>query len=200
MKAKFLFVGLDANYPEDVETSLPEVFDYLNDGIQFSIDNGVHHPFLLPKFQGRSGQRYHKNFAEIGFKPLHADLVSFVELLHVPTEKGKLELDDLSHEHLFFLYDIFDKGEAKYIFISRKATKLLRQADAKWRTAWFPWARQSQRALDGNLEVMRDLKGQIVYRMYHFSCHYGNQLEKLNGQITQIRQIVKSTLAPNTID
>jgi hypothetical protein len=28
--AQYLFVGLDANYAADIETSLPEVFDYLS--------------------------------------------------------------------------------------------------------------------------------------------------------------------------
>lgn len=37
MKAKFIFVGLDANYPEDVETSLPEAFNYLHDGVTFGM-------------------------------------------------------------------------------------------------------------------------------------------------------------------
>lgn len=194
MKAKFLFVGLDANYPKDIEKTLPELFDYINDGVQFWKDGveGVHHPFLLPKFQGRSGKRYHKKFSEIGFKPVHARLVSFVELLHLATEVGELDLDDLSQEHLFFLRDVFDKGEAKYIFVCRAVTELLRQADRKWHTNWFPWADHSKPEMDGVLEVLRKQNCQIIYRMYHLSC-FGWQLEELNQQIAQIRDIVEST-------
>jgi hypothetical protein len=195
MKARFLFVGLDANYPKNVETTLPELFDYLNNGVQFwkDGDEGVHHPFLLSRFQGRSGKRYHKRFAEIRFKPVHAELVSFVELLHLPTEAGELIVEDLSQEHLFFLRDVFDKGDAKYIFVCMGVTELLRQADRKWRTAWFQWARQLPQEVDGELEVLRKQDGHTIYRMYHFSVRFPRHVERLNAQIEQIRQIVEST-------
>lgn len=73
-KASFLFVGLDANYDENIETNLPEIFDYLHDGVNYWQKNkeGVHHPFRLLRYHGK-GRRYHDRFAEIGFTPKDAE-------------------------------------------------------------------------------------------------------------------------------
>ena len=85
--AKYIFVGLDANYAEDVERSAvwPDLLDYLEDGVRFWRERGVHHPFLLPEYRG-DGRRYHRTFSSIGFRPEHADEVCFVELVHVPSD------------------------------------------------------------------------------------------------------------------
>jgi hypothetical protein len=94
---RFLFIGLDANYNEDIECSLvfQSVLEYHQDGIAFWQRHNVHHPFLLPQYAG-DGRRYHRNFARIGFTRQHASIVSFVELLHVPTVgRNKLEPGDL---------------------------------------------------------------------------------------------------------
>ena len=102
-KGIFLFVGLDANYSADIENSLPEVFKYLHSGVDFWRENGVHHPFRLQHYRG-SGKKYHDKFAEIGFTPRHAELVSFVELLHVPTTGGRnLKADILGSINAFLL-------------------------------------------------------------------------------------------------
>lgn len=84
--ADFLFVGLDANYAADIEEKLvyPYLLRYHEDGPAFWREFGVHHPFLLAGYSG-GGRRYHLTFAKIGFKPEHADRVSFIELLHLPT-------------------------------------------------------------------------------------------------------------------
>lgn len=83
--ARFLFVGLDANYAADVEGSpiFPSLLKYHEDGPRFWRSTGVHHPFLLPQYKG-DGRRYHLTFAKIGFRPSHADLVSFTELYGWP--------------------------------------------------------------------------------------------------------------------
>ena len=182
--AQFLFVGLDANYAADIEKSLPEVVDYLRSGVDFWQSTKVHHPFRLPRYQG-SGKKYHDRFAQIGFTPKHAELVSFIELLHLPTVGvSSLSIGDLSMDHLNSLANIFDSGEAKYIFVSSKVTDLMRQ------TKLFPWLPLKPVRMDWDLGVLRDQNGQIIYKMYHFSC-YGWQLEVLNRQIMQIRRIVQ---------
>jgi hypothetical protein len=184
-KAHFLFVGLDANYSADIEKSLPEVFDYLYSGVEFWREKGVHHPFRLPQYRG-SGKKYHDKFAEIGFTSEHAELVSFVELLHLPTTGGRnLKAEDLSLVHLNSLMNIFDRGDAKYIFMSSSVTNILRQAKM------FPWLRRNLSRMDGDLTVLREHDGQIIYEMYHLSC-YGRQLDVLNRQILQIRNILES--------
>lgn len=187
MLASFLFVGLDANYDANIHKTLPEIFDYLCDGVRWWQTNkeGVHHPFRLIRYIG-DGKRYHDKFAEIGFTPENAGLVSFVELLHLPTiGRSTLLSSDLSADHLRKLNNIFDNGAAKYIFVSRKVTTLIRQ------TRMFPRLNPYPLPMDGALKVLRKENGKIIYEMYHLSC-YGWQLDILNRQITQIRQIVRN--------
>jgi len=85
-EAIFLFVGLDANYHRLIDTQpiFSKIIEYHNDSVGFWQKYGVHHPFLLNEYSG-DGQLYHRNFSRIGFQPEHADLVSFIELLHLPT-------------------------------------------------------------------------------------------------------------------
>jgi hypothetical protein len=182
--AQFLFVGLDANYSADIEKSLPEIFDYLHSGVEFWRRTNVHHPFRLPRYHG-SGKKYHDKFAKIGFTPKHAELVSFIELLHLPTVgRRSLNVGDLSMSHMNSLSNIFDSGCAEYIFLSSKVATLMRQ------TNLFPWLHRKPLRKDGDLGVLRAQNGRIIYQMYHLSC-YGWQLEVLNRQIGQIRRIVQ---------
>ena len=184
-KAQFLFTGLDANYAPDIEKTLPEIFSYLDSGVEFWRTKGVHHPFRLSHYQG-SGKKYHDKFAEIGFTPKHAELVSFIELLHVPTTGvSSLEAADLSTDHLDFLMSLVDSGNAKYVFLSPQVSSILRQTEV------FPWLRRPPSIMDGDLAVLRERNGQIIYQMYHLSC-WGWQLDVLNRQISQIRKIVES--------
>ena len=122
-QARFLFVGLDANYDRTIEKTLPEVFDYLEDGVAFWREHGkeVHHPFRLPRYHGK-GKLYHDRFAEIGFAPEYVLWVSFIELLHVPTTttgtgKRRLEAGDLSPDHLRWLAHVFEDGSAEHVFM-----------------------------------------------------------------------------------
>lgn len=52
-QARFLFVGLDANYDRNIEQSqvFPKLLEYHRDGAAFWRTYGVHHPFMLGKFQ-----------------------------------------------------------------------------------------------------------------------------------------------------
>jgi len=122
-----LFVGLDANYAADVDQSaiLPALRSYHEEGPTFWRKHGVHHPFLLPEYRG-DGRRYHRTFAKIGFRPEHADLVSFVELLHVPTVgRSTLVREDLDPTHLSLLEDAMFKGQARYVFLSAGVVRLM---------------------------------------------------------------------------
>lgn len=96
-QTRCIFVGLDANYAEDVERSpvWPDLLAYLDDGVRFWRDRGVHHPFMLPEYRG-DGRKYHRTFAGIGFTPGHAAEVCFVERVHVPTfGRSALTVGDL---------------------------------------------------------------------------------------------------------
>lgn len=182
--ARFLFVGLDANYSADIDRTLPEVFRYHEDGVAFWQTRGVHHPFLLPKYGG-SGRKYHAKFAEIGFTPQHAGQVSFVEALHLPTVGvNKLTAADLDRQHLQRLADIIDHGEAEHVFLSSGVTNLLRQVPQ------FRWLPRQPNPGKEALGVLRERQGQTIYQMYHLSC-YGWQLGVLDRQIGEIRGMLK---------
>ncbi len=183
-EARFLFIGLDANYAPDIEQSLPEIFDYLASGPNFWRRTGLHHPFRLPHYKG-SGKKYHDKFAKIGFGPEHADMVSFVELLHLPTVgRSPLTVKDLSTEHLEKLRTIIERGSARYIFAPSRVITLMRQGKL------FPWLRRKTERMGDNLAVLLTKNGQTIYQMYHLSCHYARQVAVLNSQIAQIRKIV----------
>jgi len=182
--ARFLFIGLDANYGADIERSLPEVFDYHQDGVAFWQTRGVHHPFLLPRYSG-SGRKYHTKFAEIGFTPQHAGQVSFIEALHLPTVGvNKLTAADLDPAHLQRLTDIIDHGAAEHVFLSSGVANLLRQ------TAQFRWLPRHPNSGKEALGILRERQGQTIYQMYHLSC-YGWQSEVLNRQIAEISGMVR---------
>lgn len=99
--AKFLFIGLDANYARAIENHAiyRPVLSYLNDGVDFWKTVGVHHPFLLPSYSG-DGVFYHRSFSRIGFTATNSADVSFLELLHVPTcGRSSLTVADLDSDH-----------------------------------------------------------------------------------------------------
>jgi len=52
--ARFLFVGLDANYAANIEANpiFPSLIRYHEDGAGFWRESRVHHPFLLPQYTG----------------------------------------------------------------------------------------------------------------------------------------------------
>lgn len=118
--AAYLFLGLDANYDRNIERTaiFPRVLEYHEDSVAFWRRYGVHHPFLLREYTG-DGRRYHKTFARIGFAPKHAALVSFAELLHVPTVgRSKLAPADLDASHLQMLSSSILEGTPKHVFVS----------------------------------------------------------------------------------
>lgn len=190
--AIFVFVGLDANFDADIEklNIKTKLFEYLDDGVEFWQREGVHHPFMLPDYKG-DGKTYHRNFSRIGFKPEEADIVSFVELLPIPTTgRSKLTVEDLmgdvnNRKHLDYLAEaVFNNGQAGCIFLSSQVRDLMLQ------TKLFPWLKKKPFGKEKDIEVLAKFKGKIVYMMYHFSC-YGKYMEKLNRQIEQIRNCRK---------
>lgn len=89
-EAKILIIGNDANYSPDNSSHhfFERILEYHADGVGFWRANGVHHPFLLPEYpfdRRKGGVRYHLNFSKLGFGTDHAEAISFVELLNVPT-------------------------------------------------------------------------------------------------------------------
>lgn len=183
--ATFLFVGLDANYSETIETEpvFSKIVEYHEDGCRFWRKYGVHHPFLLPGYSG-SGRYYHKSFAEIGFTPEQADAVSFVELLHLPTTgQSNLELSDLATGHLRKLASWFMEGQARHIFFPAGVVRLLK------RSGLLNWIPGKPKGRHGDLKILLDQPGKRVYQHLHFS-NYGKFLEQKRREARDIFGIV----------
>ena len=186
-RAAFLFIGLDANYNAQIAAKpiFPKVIDYHNDGVAFWQKNSVHHPFLLSEYTG-DGKHYHRNFARIGFCPQHANLVSFVELLHVPTVgRNKLEATDLDMSHLKMLNSAILDGKARYIFISNNVHRLMIAAGA------FPWLSKNPKEHDGPLGILNRQSYKIVYKHLHFS-NYGKFTQQMTQEAAFIYNLLPS--------
>lgn len=186
--AKFLFIGLDANYAPSIESSssFSSILEYHDDGVTFWRRHGVHHPFLLPTYRG-DGRRYHVNFSRIGFLPAHADLVSFVELLHVPTVgRSNLSPQDLDPDHLHALNSYILGGNAEHVFVSSGVARLMRKSSA------FPWL-PKKADTSGNLPVLYRSRSLAVYRHLHFS-NYGKFQQPLEAEARAIRSLLPQVI------
>ncbi len=186
-KAKFLFVGLDANYVKDIEVhhDFHKILEYHNDGAVFWEKYGVHHPFLLPTYSG-SGKYYHSNFAKIGFTKKHANLVSFIELFHLPTTgRNKLKVSDLDVKHLNKLNNWITDGESECVFLSDGVIRLMKQSKC------FPWLSSKQTIVEnsGSLEVIKLLPSKTIYKHLHFS-NYGKFRVRMNMEASEIKTLI----------
>ncbi|WP_369935363.1 hypothetical protein [Xanthomonas tesorieronis] len=183
--AEFLFVGLDANYAPDIESSpvFAEVLRYHQDGADFWQRHGVHHPFLLPAYRG-DGRRYHRSFARLGFLPQEAAQVSFVELLHVPTVgRSKLVAADLDSAHLRMIDAAMRNGRARHVFVSAGVARLMR---ATRLFAWLP----AQPAAGAVLPLLFADSQRQIYQHLHLS-NYGKfqaQLDREAGAVADMLQ------------
>lgn len=185
--ARFLFVGLDANYAADVEQStiFPALRSYHEDGPTFWRKHGVHHPFLLPEYRG-DGRRYHRTFAKIGFRPEHADLVSFIELLHVPTVgRSALVREDLDSSHLTWLEKVIFTGQARYVFLSAGVVRLVNDT-GQFRELERPsgWS--------GSLRTLYEDAARTIFLHLHFA-NYG----KFEAQLQDEARDIAALLPPN---
>ena len=182
--AAYLFIGLDANYAPNIERNpiFPRLLEYHEDAVTFWHRYGVHHPFLLREYTG-DGRRYHRTFARVGFEPKHAALVSFVELLHVPTV-GRSQLDpaDLHPPHLQMLNSAILEGKPKHIFVSASVARLMQASKA------FPWLSKEPTRL-GLLPVLYSGADRKVYLHLHFS-NYGKFQQRLDDEAKAIASLL----------
>lgn len=182
--ATFLFIGLDANYDRNIEHTPPfrSVLEYHQDGVAFWRSHGVHHPFLLPEYRG-DGRRYHRTFARIGFTARHAALVSFAELLHVPTVgRSNLAPEDLQPSHLRMLNSAILNGKAQHIFVSAGVARLMRGSGA------FPWLAKEPTA-SNPLPVLYREASRTVHLHLHFS-NYGKFQQQLEAEAMAIASLL----------
>jgi hypothetical protein len=180
LAARLLFIGLDANYAADIETSpiFPALLDYHRDGAAFWRRHGVHHPFLLPQYRG-DGLRYHRNFAKIGFTAEHAAQVCFIELLHVPTVgRNALSASDFDRGHLGLIDRAIRQGAARHVFVSDRVLRLM---SASGGFAWLP----NRHATEGALTTVWSDGERRLYKHLHFS-NYGKFEARLRAEADAI--------------
>lgn len=183
--ATFLFVGLDANYDAEIGRSpiFQHLLEYHRDAAAFWRRHKVHHPFLLPGYTG-DGRFYHRTFAKIGFQPRHADQVTFIELLHVPTVgRNKLSAEDLSAGHLELVDRAIRQGSARHIFIPSGVAHLMKASGQ------FPWLGGNPGEGGDGLPILARLGGRTVYSHLHFSV-YGKFTARKMAEIAAIRALV----------
>ena len=184
-KATFLFVGLDANYALDLAEKpiFDKVLEYHADGVGFWLKHKVHHPFLLHEYKG-DGRFYHQSFAKMGFTPSQANLVSFTELLHIPTVgRSRLTEDDLDRMHLETLNHSILAGEATHVFLSGAVARLMRKS------CLFPWLPRAPIGSSGPLGVWYKAGTKTVYSHLHFSV-YGKFAERKALEALAMREIL----------
>lgn len=184
-EAKFLFIGLDANYDAEVEGKpiFAKLQEYHEDGVAFWRNHQVHHPFLLPQYTG-DGRFYHRSFSRIGFKPEHAAQVSFIELLHVPTVgRSKLVPADLSSQHLCMLNEVVLAGAAQHIFVPQAVARLMQA------TGQFVWLPKRPTEQFGPLGILYRHGTKAVYNHLHFSV-YGKFQERKVNEAAAIQSLV----------
>lgn len=184
--AKFLFIGLDANYSPSVEKSpiFNDLIGYLEDGPRFWDRHGVHHPFLLASYGG-DGRFYHKSFARIGFTAKNAWEISFIELIHEPTYgTSQLDVSDLNASHLQTVNRWITHGNAQYIFIPTSVGTLMKESGA------FPWMPARPKTQPGHLRLWADLNGKKVSWHYHFSVYGKFEAEKTR-QLAEISSLIE---------
>jgi len=187
-EAQFLFVGLDANYEEHIATRpiFGNVLEYHSDAVAFWRKHRVHHPFLLPEYSG-GGRLYHKSFARLGFTPEHADQVSFIELLHVPTVgRNVLTATDFSDSHLKMLNHAILQGKATHIFLSATVARLMRESPT------FGWLPRAAKENIGPLGVLHREASKTVYSHLHFST-YGKFAQQKAAQAVAIGALIQRT-------
>jgi len=178
--ARFLFIGLDANYAPQVESStiFRDLLRYHEDGPDFWRTAGLHHPFLLPHYKG-DGRRYHLTFAKIGFQPIHADTVSFIEMLSRPTVgRSALVAQDLDTSHLKSIRHSIFEGQAQFIFVSAGVQRLMASS------GMFPELLAIRRNF-GALRVLYEGDDRAVFLHLHFS-NYGKFEQQLQSEAKEV--------------
>ncbi len=173
-QASVIFVGLDANYSADlfVDAVFSDLMlEYHRDGVAFWQKHNKHHPFLLEEYplkKNRGGVTYHRKFETMGLTAKHAEFISFVELLDVPTvgstEKKKFwQLFNL--EHARQLDAIFTSGADRLVLLSGSVLRNMQHAkNVHGIFSWLP------------ATVTRDKFHQIGKTEFHLVRHFSSDI------------------------
>lgn len=177
--AELVVLGLDANYPADLDARLDLcslVERYHRDGVKFWRNERVHHPFVHKDYPGdrrRDGVPYHRNFAQIGFGSQHAHRISFIELLNVPTTgQSDLVPGDLDRAHLARLAKLMRSGRRCTVLVCSDVILLLRRVKDLF--GWLPPPVGGQ-----ILPVLHQTGHTVVRQHLHFSTHGKDRARRL---------------------
>ncbi len=183
--AKIVFLSSDANYSPEISDHdyFNYILEYQTDGIAFWKKYGCHHPFLLSSYpfdKRKNGCKFHLNFRKIGLCSEHAEHISFLELLDVPTignksENKKLFYSLVSQSHLEYIENLMLGGGKKLFFISNGVMQDI--INLKKIYPIFNWLNVEPRRIRQHSE---EIKGNKIKEIYHFSS------TQIHGQINEI--------------
>jgi hypothetical protein len=212
VSARAIFLGLDANYPNTLNSNA----DFLNILLRYH-DNGVrfwendpanynrkHHPFLLDCFpfdKRKDGYKYHRTFDKIGFSPAYAKYISFLELLAVPTTNDAEPNDQTSYEDLLsesrshfdeYVTCIMTARTPKAIFLSSDVINRYNQAIKNFeiiRDALLP----NPPVVNNEPVLIRRRNRAELYKCYHLSIRKNNL--EVHEHLRNIKKIVDRIIA-----
>lgn len=195
-KAKIIFLSSDANYSPEISKHpfFKCIIEYQKDGIAFWKKHGCHHPFMLSNYpkefdRRKDGVPFHRNFSKLGLqaKP-HAEHISFLEILDVPTignksENKKLFFDLVCRDHLKYIDRLVHGGGHKLFIVSKGVLDDINEIKKIYPNL-FSWYAAS---LQGG-RFLKEINGNKIKEFYHFSSSI------IHGQIPEIRSEIDEWL------
>ncbi len=191
--AKIIFLSSDANYSPEISDHefFKYILEYQADGIDFWKKYDVHHPFLLPNYpfdRTRAGVPFHRNFSKIGLTKNHAEHISFVELLDVPTIGNKSRDKQLfwqlvSTDHLAFIDELLLSEKQKVVFVPGGILKDMLKLKRDYGV--FDWLDYEPQK---NTKYSMQINGTTIYETYHFSA------SQIHGEINKLRKVIDAFL------
>lgn len=195
-KAKVIFLSSDANYSPEISNHqfFNYILDYQKDGITFWKKYQCHHPFLLPNYpfnKNTGGVPFHRNFSKIGLGSEHAEHISFLELLDIPTignksQNKKLFYELVSKSHLEYIENLMIGGGNKLFFVSNGVLKDI--AKLKRNHPVFKWL---DFKIPAESQYSKTIKGNRIKEIYHFSSW------QIHGQISEISAEINGWIGKN---
>lgn len=188
-KAMIIFLSSDANYSPEISKYpfFKYILEYQKDGINFWKKYGCHHPFMLPEYpfnKNIAGVPFHRNFSKIGLGHEHAEHISFLELLDIPTignksQNQKLFYNLISQPHLEYIEKLMLGGGDKLFFVSNGVLKDIMKLKKKYPV--FAWLDLKP---GKNQQNSKTINGNKIKKIYHFSS------AQIHGQINEISSII----------
>ncbi len=192
-KAKIIFLSSDANYSPQISDHkfFKYVLEYQNNGVDFWNKYNVHHPFLLPDYpfnKNEAGVPFHRNFGKLKLSKKHAEHISFIELLDIPTIGNKsdnkaLFWEFVSEDHLKLLDSIIKNDNEKLIFIPGSVLKEMKKMKKLYNVfTWLDYPSQTK------TKYCDKVNNSTIKEIYHFSAR------QIHGQITETRAYIDEFL------